>query len=86
MKTVYKYKLHPVTYLTLPEGSKILSAGVQKEDIFIWVLIDKDIMAYETRTFHVYGTGDQIDSSLNLKFIETVFITEFVWHIFEVIK
>jgi hypothetical protein len=83
MKKIYKYKIPKNGLIELPYNAEILSAGVQNEDIFIWALVDTLTDMSETRVIEVLGTGFTL-SYENYKFINTVFINECVFHIFEV--
>lgn len=79
MKTVYKY---PVGELQLPKDAKVLTAGQQNGDMFIWAEIDTD-QILEHRTFQVFGTGHPIPKESC--YIATTFDGPFVWHIYEVV-
>jgi hypothetical protein len=80
MKTVYKY---PVGDIQIPKGAKILTAGIQGDDILIWAEVDTE-QVLEHRTVHVYGTGHLIPD--NACYIATLFDWNgFVWHIYEVV-
>jgi hypothetical protein len=82
MKTVYKYKIG-TGELQLPRGAKVLTAGIQGEDIFIWAEVDDSALP-EHRSFYVYGTGHLIPD--RACYIGTVFDWNgFVWHIYEVV-
>lgn len=84
MFTVYKYQLRADRYtrLELPVGAKVLSCGFQGQNLMLWALIDKSQTQMERRTFVNLGTGHEIESD-KLTFIQTVFIDQFVFHIFE---
>lgn len=83
MKKIYKYKIDPsLREYDLPYGATILSAGVQGDDIFIWALTDTE-NPLSTRYIDVYGTGHIVSENGTLRFIDTVFIGNFVFHVFE---
>lgn len=80
MKTIYKYKLGE---LLLPAGAKVLTAGKQNDEFYIWAEIDTE-QTPEHRTFAVYGTGWDMPEE-NRCYIATVFDNGFVWHVYEVV-
>lgn len=81
MKTIHKYR---VGDLLLPVGAKVLTAGYQDEEFYIWAEVDTDEPYTEHRTFAVYGTGWEIDRE-TICYIDTVFVSRFVWHVYEVV-
>ena len=80
MKTVYKYRLGDIQ---LPVGAKVLTAGVQGGEFYLWAEVDTD-QPLEERHFVVYGTGWEITDS-NRCYIATLFEGAFVWHVYEVL-
>lgn len=89
MKTIYKYKLeHTRTQsIEMIEGSEILSVDIIHNEICIWTLCDPSDKN-EHKIIHMYGTGQMIDETLNLKYIGSVKQYEgvFIWHVFENIE
>ena len=86
MKTIFKYciDLHG-TIARLPEDAQILTVSVQDNRICLWALVDTN-KPNIFRSFVVYGTGQDMTNTINrLKYIGTVHINPFVWHIFEVL-
>lgn len=92
MKTIYKYELliTDEQKVLMLKGANILTAQNQDEMIHIWAEVD--IMnalgaenEYEYRYFDIFGTGNLIIEELGVvrKYINTVQINGFVWHIFE---
>lgn len=81
---IFKYELKIATTqcIYIPKESKILSVGVQKANIVLWVLVTEAIENVP-RIIEVCGTGRTIPESNKLNFIGTVIINPFVWHIFE---
>lgn len=74
--------------LRLPKGAKVLSAGVARGKIFIWVLMDSNSI-YEDRYFGVVKTGQTIpafnigDRGATYHFIGTVAPDDVTKHVFE---
>ena len=84
MKKIYKYQLEPEEnqILSLPEDAKFIYAGMQKEKITIWAVIESmnRLRDYDIK---IIGTGWNIPDYDDLRYIGTVqMITGFVWHIF----
>ena len=88
-KVIYKYKIDDEDYadprIKLPAWSKILYVGVQKGDIYIWALIDKDENLSEYVTFRIVATGEDMEQYFlnSHDYIGTVQIESFVWHIYK---
>lgn len=87
---IYKYTLavDDEQAVVMPQGSKILSAQVQRESICLWALVDEGAYGRETRTIRIHGTGHDVPNSDNLEFIDTVQLVggELIFHVFEVIR
>lgn len=82
-KRIYKYELAPgVCTIDLPKGGTVLTAAGQHGGVFIWVMFS-DTEEAEPRVFGVFATGEGISPSRELKFVQTVFLGEFVFHVFE---
>ena len=83
MKTVFKY---PVGDIQIPKGAKILTAGLQGEDIFIWAEVNTEELL-EHRTVRVYGTSHLIpDQACYIATVfENTFKGNYVWHVYEVV-
>lgn len=84
MTKVFKYEVPIVGdgRVKLPIGAQILSAKIINRKLTFWARVDPQ-MESEERTFPVFGTGYAISSELKLKFIETVFVDNLVFHVFE---
>jgi len=84
MKVIYKYKLRITDCQTidLPINSHFLSVQVQDDEICLWVLLDPNSTMREIIEIHIFGTGNPIKFSNSLKFIDTVQLNGFVWHVF----
>ena len=89
MKRIYKYMI-PVhaeneqAIVALPLDAEILSVVQQRGDIFIWALVTPSGQLIN-RSFQVLGTGWNIEDDVPRKFIGTVFIEEFIFHVFELL-
>ncbi len=88
MNIIYKYKLKVQGFkqvIELPMGSKILTAQCQDGIICLWVEVDPDRKLVK-REFFVRGTGDAIADGIanSLRYINTVQVYPFVWHVYEV--
>ena len=68
----------------MPEGAEILSVGSKAENLVLWAKVDpaKDKCV---RSIEVFGTGQPIPSDMGVdrKFIGTVVMDYYVWHVFE---
>ena len=87
MKRIYKYPLkdEEIQWLSLPLGSRILSAITQGENIVIYVLVDINETLQEDFFFAVYGTGHNTMTDLDdLRFLNTVEFKQegLVFHVF----
>jgi hypothetical protein len=84
MKSIWKYVLQPVDVqsLTIPKGSVILTAQIQKDKICVWALVD-EYSELETRVFRIIGTGHGVDDEPG-RFLGTVQLHEgrIIFHIF----
>lgn len=85
---IFKYKLQlGKTTIDLPEPHKVLHAGVQDDEIYVWILhglYDESYGTIRPRDFYTVGTGHNISSDdlSNWTFIRTVLQGAYVWHIF----
>lgn len=86
MKVVYKYVLenrNPNEYgidtLTIPISFRLLHAGIQNNQITIWIEVDPSDEKV-TRRVQIVPTGKEIPS--RMIYIGTVFQESFVWHIY----
>jgi len=83
---IYKYELKILGFqvLEMPEGSQVLSVGNQRGKVCLWAMVDP-AAPVSLRAFEVFGTGNPMpdDEILGRKFIGTVIVDPFVWHVFE---
>ena len=83
MRTIWKYRFPEgdETVLTMPMGAHVLTIQVQDGSPVLWALVDPDAPP-EPRLFYVKGTGWVIDQPLG-RYVGTVQLAGFVWHVFE---
>jgi hypothetical protein len=83
MATIWKQELSlaDVQTVTLPAGAEVLCAHAQFGNVCIWFRCDP-MAAKEPRTFAICGTGGPAPDE-DGRYIGTVFLGEFVWHVFE---
>lgn len=88
MKKIYKYPIKVVDIQTvkLPKGAIILTTQLQDEKPYIWAYVDPNEIEAEDVTLRVYGTGQEINDSLDLTYIGTIqeYEGRLVWHVFKV--
>jgi hypothetical protein len=84
MRQIFKYTLvpGPLTILTLSSSAEFLSAGVQGDDIVVWVAFDPDDDHQTNFKVIIVPTGVIFDNEKDYNFIQTVFVDRFVFHIF----
>ena len=86
MKKIYKYKLDVCDKqkVVLPIEAQILKAGMQGSCLYIWALVDPDEKSTMERTICIFGTGHEVAGNVDdLVHIETIFVGDLVFHIFE---
>jgi len=87
MKTIWKFKLNITESqeIKVPEGTQILSAGIDPEgSLCVWGVVDTE-NALTDRFIYIVGTGNPIDRVFfnDYTFIGSVLMQPFVWHVFE---
>lgn len=86
--TIWKFGLGMActTYdIDMPEGAAVVHAAQQAGQFTVWALVDSE-KPRTRRTFAIYGTGWDITSPPNLRYIATLHEDPFVWHVFEVLR
>ena len=80
---IWKYELAitEIQTLTIPCMAKILSVANQNGKLCLWVMV-QPANKTEERNIEIIGTGRSI-SVANRKFLDTVIMNPFVWHVFE---
>jgi len=87
MSRIWKYELAITDEQTLemPRGAKVLSVANQGGKLCLWAEVDQSERIV-VRHFLIVGTGHQITEDFELrKFVGSVLIDPFVWHVFEVL-
>ena len=85
MSKIFKYELKITDQQTIqmPLGATILSADQQAGGLYLWAEVDPTNPPSD-RTFQIIGTGNPIPNVATCRrFIDTVVIGAFVWHVFE---
>lgn len=83
MRTIWKIILTPANWQTvsLPEGYKILSVQMQRDNICMWCEVDPGEKEVQFTVF-IYATGDPVGT--NLHYIGTVQDGDLVWHVYKI--
>jgi|GEM_PF-3265708 len=80
---IYKYPLTEIHEIVkIPKGGRVLSAGAQNDQIYIWVLINPNNTPI-VRDFIIAGTGQKFSTNRELIFISRVTMGNFEFHVFE---
>ncbi len=85
---IYKYVIGNLPgefHVSMPKGAQIVHCAKQRENICLWAIIDKKEIQHYTRLFLILGTGQQFDQKDfdKMKYIATLDVGIFVWHVFE---
>lgn len=83
-RTIWKFPIEltfEMQLIELPKPARILSAGVQGNDIVIWAVVDPEAEP-QNRLVQVVPTGGRVPADAT--FLNTVFMGAFVFHVFEV--
>ena len=83
---IYKYTLEiPYNHIVeMPQDAQILSVANQDGNLCLWAMGDVDRPS-APRLIETIGTGHPVvqDMGVERRFIGTVLINQFVWHVFE---
>ena len=89
MTTIHKFPLMitDVQTIDLPNGSIILDAQFQDEQLCLWAWLDTTASySTEAKKIRIIGTGHPIDNAFSLRHISTVQqkigVSNLVWHVF----
>lgn len=80
--TIYKYPLRvdDVVVVTMRKGAQLLSIQEQEDGLYIWALVDPQADERDF-VFRIFGTGQPVGGCG--KYLATVQVQGFVWHVFE---
>lgn len=85
MKVVYKFIINDRnTEIKIHKDAKILKASFQGDDLCLWADVDTE-KEKTIRDFYIFGTGQEItdDVGIDFEYIDTVFIDNLVFHVYE---
>jgi hypothetical protein len=86
MLTVYKYivPLEDAPKIEMPSDAKVLSFGVQNEELFIWAMVETGNLS-EWKEFVLLTTGSEAQAASGLEFVGTAMLRSgsFVVHLFQ---
>lgn len=83
MNTIHKVALLilPQQRIALPEGARILHVNAQNDRPTLWYQCDT-AAEIETKTIHLVGTGHAAPETDEARYLGTVLLSPFVWHVF----
>ena len=83
MKTIYKYLVPQQTKfeLEIPRGSKFLTLQKQNNSQAIWFEVDTEEKKMRIK-FEIYGTGWNLNSSMDKQYLGTFVDGAYVWHLY----
>jgi hypothetical protein len=77
---IWKFPINFDTqYIPMPLGADIISFGKQKNEMFVWALVDPDAL-FVKRFIEIVGTGHNFYNSRQPKHIQTIQDGPYVWH------
>ncbi len=89
MKTIWKYTLEIIVdqVLELPYKSEILTVQMQHGSPQLWAIVTPELPK-EKRHIRIHGTGHQMSSVDNLKYISTFQMENgsLIFHVFELVS
>lgn len=80
IKVIYKYPIYATGTCYLPKDAEVLKIGVQNDEVHLWALVNPEDIDI-TAQYHIIGTGQEVEKGL--RYLDTVFVDEYVWHIFK---
>lgn len=84
MRKIYKYTLSPLdSLLYLPEGSTILKAAAQNEEVCLWVEVTPNNPS-KAHQYYIFGTGHPFKIPEKIKYLDTVLLENgsLVFHVY----
>jgi len=85
-KVMYKYRLAVTDKqtLALPDGASIMAVQAQGVDLCLWVEVPTTQSGVNVeRTFLIRGTGRVFVRTTAERYLGTVQLNEFVWHVYQ---
>ena len=81
---IWKFQLEmaDLQRIQMPEQSKILKAGYQGGNLFLWSVVRPSNKIVD-REIRILGTGHSMMFEWYRGHIDTVFQGQFVWHVFD---
>lgn len=86
MRAIWKYELEvtDLQEVEMPIDSQVLSVANQDGRLCMWALVPQLESRKEKYCFEIIGTGNPIGQTpLSRRFVGTVLMPPFVWHVFE---
>jgi hypothetical protein len=85
MRKVFKYDLYGGDknnfWADLPENAEVLSVGMQSLNLVVWAIIDPAYSKLETHSFHIAGTGHELDECRG-EYLNRIDNGQFHFHVF----
>lgn len=87
MQSIWKYELEIADYqeIMIPSGADIISVGNQRGILCLWARVDHS-KEKKSRRIMIVGTGQGHDNLPMERFIGTVIVEPYVWHVFDGVK
>lgn len=86
MMVIWKFELliTDMQEVAMPVGAELLSVANQNGNLCLWAMVNPS-KVNQHRYIEIIGTGNPVyvDMGIDRKFIGTVVINQFVWHVFE---
>ena len=85
MKTIWKFELDVTDEqsVKMSAGAQIISALAQFGKLWVYAIVPDVPTPWARRRMFVRGTGHSLGAAAQAKFIGTVVLGPFVWHIFD---
>jgi hypothetical protein len=80
MRTIYKYDITATRRPAIPLGSRVLSVGMQGQNLCMWIECNPAQPLYAVSVF-VVGTGGTLPSEA-INYVGTVQNGPLVWHVY----
>jgi hypothetical protein len=85
MKTIHKFGIsrRGISKISVPKNAYRLTADMQGQNIFIWMLIDCETTDREIQEYIVLATGEAVSIEA-LDHVSTIQEGPYVWHVFQI--